>query len=52
MSPFAAMRSQIACDGAVVAGLRRAHDVVGARVEQLAHRLELGRDAVDERLRA
>ena len=31
--------------------LRRAHDVVGAGVQHLAHRLELGRDAVDERLR-
>ena len=28
--------------------LRRAHDVVGARVERLAHRLELRGDAVDE----
>ena len=34
-----------------MARLRRAHEVVGARVEQVAHRLELGGDAVDEGLR-
>jgi NAD(P)-dependent dehydrogenase (short-subunit alcohol dehydrogenase family) len=31
--------------------LGRAHDVVGARVEELPHRLEFGRDLVDESLR-
>ncbi len=51
MSPLAAMRSQIACTARAWRGLRRAHDVVGAGVEKLAHRLEFGGDAVDERLR-
>ena len=32
-------------------GLRRAHDIVGAGVQHVAHRLELGRDAIDELLR-
>ena len=32
-------------------GSRRAHDVVGAGVQHVAHRLEFGRDAVDECLR-
>ena len=31
--------------------LRGAHDVVGAGVQHVAHRLELGRDAIDECLR-
>ena len=30
---------------------RRAHDVVGAGVQHLAHRLEFGRDAIDKLLR-
>ncbi len=34
-----------------MAGLRGAHDVVGARVQQLAHRREFLGDAVDEGLR-
>ena len=51
MSPLAAIRSQIACEARSLRGSRRAHDVVGAGVQQLAHRLELGRDAIDERLR-
>ena len=37
--------------GATIAGLSGAHDVVGARVEKLPHRLELRRDPVDEGLR-
>ena len=51
MSPFAAIRSQIAWDARIVPRLRRAHDVVGAGVQHLAHRLEFGRDAIDELLR-
>ena len=34
-----------------MAGLRRAHDVVGPGVEHVAHRLEFRGDAVDEFLR-
>ncbi len=34
-----------------VARFRRPHDVVGARVQHVAHRLEFGRDAIDELLR-
>jgi hypothetical protein len=34
-----------------VSRLRRAHNVVGAGVQHLAHRFELGRDAIDELLR-
>ncbi len=32
-------------------GLGRAHDIVGARVQHVAHRFELGGDAIDELLR-
>ncbi len=51
MSPFAAMRRQISCDSLMVTRLRRAHDVVGGRVEPFAHGGELRRGAVGELLR-
>ncbi len=51
MSPLAGHPLPDRLRRTVVARLGRAHDVVGARVEKIAHRVEQLGDAVDERLR-